>query len=107
MKKINILLLCVLFLGLTSCDDSGVTQQNLSGEEANLPEALKGLKVYRVSTGGLDYVNVAVLNGQVNSTTYRVGKSTRSTIIINKQNNKVVEVSQILIENDSLIVARK
>ncbi len=97
-------LLCAV---LTSCQDAGVTSKSLTGEEQNLPDELKGLKVYWVSTGNGDGVNVAVLNGQINSTTYQVGKTKQSTIILNKQNGNLIEVRQILVENDSVIVCRK
>jgi hypothetical protein len=97
----------ILSLSLTSCEDPGVTDQRLYGTEQNLPEELKGLKVYRVSTGSGDYIKVAILNGEVNSTTYKVGKHTESTIIIDKEGGKIIEVSQVLMENDSLIVCRK
>jgi len=91
----------------TSCDDAGVTSKRLNGDEQNLPDELKGLKIYSVSTGNLDYVKVAVLDGKINSTTYQVGKVQESTVIVNKQNGKLIEVSQILVENDSMIVCRK
>lgn len=97
----------MLAVVLTSCQDAGVTSKKLTGEEQNLPDELKGLKVYWVSTGNGSGVNVAILNGEVNSTTYMQGKVQGSTIIINKQNGKLIEVSQILVENDSVIVCRK
>jgi len=98
-------LLCAV---LTSCQqDAGVTSKSLTGEEQNLPDELKGLKVYWVSTGNGSGVNVAILNGQINSTTYQVGKTKQSTIILNKQNGNLIEVRQILVENDSVIVCRK
>lgn len=97
-------LLCAV---LTSCQDAGVTSKRLTGEEQNLPDELKGLKVYWVSTGNGRGVNVAILNGQINSTTYQVGKTKQSTIILNKQNGNLIEVRQILVENDSVIVCRK
>ena len=98
-------LLCAV---LTSCqDDAGITSKILTGEEQKLPDELKGLKVYWVSTGYGSGVKVAILNGQINSTTYQVGKTNQSTIILNKQNSSLIEVRQILVENDSVIVCRK
>ena len=72
-----------------------------------LPDELKGLKVYSVSTGAGTYVKVAILDGQINSTTYSVDKVEESTIILNKQNGQIIEVSQVIMENDSLVVCRK
>lgn len=97
-------MLAVVF---TSCHDAGVTSKILNGDEQNLPDELKELKIYSVSTGNGNYVKVAVLDGKTNSTTYQVGKVQESTVIVNKQNCKLIEVSQILVENDSLIVCRK
>jgi hypothetical protein len=42
MKKI--LTIFILLLTLTSCEDKGVTQQRLTGDESNLPDELKALK---------------------------------------------------------------
>lgn len=99
-----LLVSCCLFI---SCDDAGTTSKKLNGDEQSLPDELKGLKIYSVSTGGGNYVEVAVLDGKVNSTTYQVGKIQETTVIVNKQNGKLIEVSQILVENDSVIVCRK
>jgi hypothetical protein len=97
----------ILVFIFTSCGEAGEASIKLNGDEANLPDELKGLKVYNVNLGKNDYVKVAVLNGKTNSTTYNSGKHKASTIIINKQNNNFIEVSEILVENDSLIVCRK
>jgi hypothetical protein len=102
-----IVVYAMLAVVFTSCDDAGVTSKTLNGDEQNLPDELKGLKIYNVSTGGVGYVKVAVLDGKINSTTYQVGKVTESTVIVNRQNSKLIEVSQILVENDSIIVCRK
>jgi len=108
MKKLLIIAVYAMLLVMfTSCEQPGNTSKIINGDEQNLPGELKGLKIYTVATEGGGYVNVAVLNGTVNSTTYQVGKSQESTIILNKQNGKLISVSQILIENDSLIVCRK
>jgi len=111
--KINTLVAIIIYVIsaviFTSCDDVGTTSKKLNGDEQNLPDELKGLKIYSVSTGGGDYVKVAVLDGKTNSTTYQVGKLQESTLIVNldKQNGKLIEVSQILVENDSLIICKK
>lgn len=103
-----IVLSSILF---SSCGKVGDTSYNLSGNEQNLPDKLKGLEVYSVCIGSSEYVKVALLNGNVNSITETksVGKirTTFSTIIIDKQNQKLIEVKEILLENDSMIVCRK
>lgn len=107
MKKIIFLISSILLIFLSSCDDPGETSLRLDGNESNLPEELKGLKVYSVSTGGGNYIKVAILDGKINSTTYREGKYDRSTIILGEEPNRVIQVNQILMENDSLIICRK
>jgi hypothetical protein len=103
MKKIILVLLAVSF---TSCvKEVEVVQRKIDSKE-NLPEELKGLKVYTVGT---DYgiVQVATLNGNVNSTNYQSGKTNHSTLIINNSTPRVIEVSSVVMENDSLIICRK
>ena len=96
-----------VLLGLSSCEDPGISRLSLTGIEESLPDDLKGLKIYQVSTGQGNYVNVAVLNNRVNSTTYQVGKTQESTIIVNQNTGKAIIVSEILVENDSIVVAKK
>jgi hypothetical protein len=105
MKKI--LLALILLLTLTSCEDKGVTRQTLTGDESNLPQELKGLKVYRVSCGEGDYVKVAVINHQAISTTYQNGKHPQSVILVNKETERTINVESIISENDSIIVIKK
>jgi len=92
---------------LFSCTDAGVTTPRLVGDEKKLPDKLKGLEIYEVSIGGGEYVNVAVLNNEVNSLTYQEYKNTISTIIIKDEKNRLIAVKEILLENDSIIVCRK
>lgn len=89
-----------------SCEQAGTTSINLYGEEDKLPQELKGMKVYKVYVDGGNYVRVAVLNNQINSLTYPVGKSQQTTIL-SKETGKLVMVSNIISENDSIIVCRK
>lgn len=105
--KLKLSFIGLAIISLTSCSDAGTTQLQLNGNESNLPDELKGLKVYSVATDGGHYVQVAVLDNQINSTTYKVGKQNQSLVIINKGDNKLIEVSSILMENDSLIICRK
>lgn len=101
----NIILLLFVFF-LMSCEQAGTTSINLYGEEDKLPQELKGMKVYKVFVDGGNYVRVAVLNNQINSLTYPVGKSQQTTIL-SKETGKLVMVSNIISENDSIIVCRK
>ena len=105
--KLKLSIITLVIFGLTSCTDPGTTQLRLNGNESNLPDELKGLKIYSVATDGGHYVKVAILNNQINSTTYRIGKHTQSLLLVNKQDNKLIEVSSVLMENDSLIICRK
>lgn len=107
MKKI--FLLFALILVFTSCEDAGVTHLRLNGDVNNLPPELKDLKVYSVSLGGGDWVKVGIINNNVNSMTYAVGKTIESVIIINNGSTakRVINAKQIISENDSIIVIRK
>ncbi len=98
----------ILAFVFTSCgpEPSGVTSKTLMDEQY-LPDELKGLKIYSVSTGYGNEVKVAVLEDKLNSITYNVGKIKKTTVLINKQNGNQIEVSEILVENDSVIVCRK
>ena len=106
MKKILTILFCIALLTI-SCEDKGVTKQWLSGDDSTLHTELKGLKVYRVSCGEGDYVNVAVLNNQVISTTYSEGKHQQSVILVNKGTPRTINVESVISENDSIIVIKK
>jgi len=105
MKKI--LTLLILLLTLTSCEDKGITRQTLTGDESNLPQELKGLKIYTVSTGEGNYVKVAILNNQAISTTYQSGKHQQSVILVNKETERTINVETIISENDSILVIKK
>lgn len=110
MKTIKVFaIVFLLFMAISCGDDAGVTKQRLQGNEQQLPDELKGLKVYVVSTGGGNYVKVAVLGDQVNSSTYQVGKIQETTIVIRKDHydERQIEVKEILMENDSLMLVRK
>lgn len=106
--KIKTFLLVFFFALIAFSCESGTTEVKLHGTEQKLPDELKGLKVYRVSTG-FSEVMVAILNGQVNSTTYPVGKTTQTTIVLNKDhyNERTIEAKAILFENDEMILIKK
>jgi len=103
MKKI---LLALSLFTVMSCREEGSTRIALDGSP-NLPKELEGLRVYNVATGSGQYVNVAILNNNINSLTYPVGKHRSTTVLVNKQDDKVIPVSSIVMENDSLIICRK
>lgn len=107
MKKLIVL---GLLLALMSCERGGTTL-SLNGNESALPPELKGLRVYSVNTGlaGIGQVKVAILNGQINSTTYAVGKTTETVIHINQPNvaSRTIECKEIISETDDIIVIRK
>jgi len=104
MKKL-ILSITTLLL-ITSCSDPG-TSEILLDDHKNLPSELKGLRVYNVSTGNGTSVKVATLNNDLNSITYQEGKLNESVMLINKQTNKIIQVRDVVMENDSLIICRK
>ena len=64
--KLKLSIIALAIVGLTSCADPGTTQLRLNGNESNLPDELKGLKIYSVATDGGHYVKVAILNNQIN-----------------------------------------
>lgn len=106
MKKIA-LLIALAFFG---CSPAGTSELQLSGGENELPEELKGLKVYDVSTGNGGRVKVALLNNGVNSLRYKEGKHTEDVItLIDESCNCETKYHRrdILLENDSIIIIKK
>jgi hypothetical protein len=103
------LVTAALMIMFASSCNKGETKVYLTGYEESLPPELKGLKVYLVKTGALSNVKVAILNGQVNSATYPVGKSQETTIIFNQgwREERIVIAKGIIYENDSILVIRK
>jgi hypothetical protein len=99
------LLLVSLAVGiLMLCDEPGATKVLINGTEAALPEELKGLKVYRVTIDSSDnYMDIAVLPGG------SAGYSTGSTILVGNgwDTPKEIKISEIVFENDSMVMARK
>lgn len=106
--KYTFLFLLALAITFTSCYDAGTTSTSLQGTEQNLPEELKGLKIYTVSTGGLSHVKVGVLdNARTTSTTYPQGKTQQTFILVEKNTGRTIQVGEIISENDSIIVCKK
>lgn len=110
MKKLNLIVLLFLLIGVTSCSETGETKQKLFGNEQNLPNELKGLKVYKVYTDESgNYVKVGVLENKINSLTYPVGKTQQTTIVINPNTNKerIIIAKEILSETNEIILIKK
>lgn len=109
MKTIKLLFIILLSLTLFSCEDAGVTSKRLVGDESQLPEKLKGLEVYSVSLGDGVWIKVAILNNEINSVTYPVGKTEETTIVVDKGSYKerTIYAKEVLSETDDIIVIRK
>ena len=105
MKKIFIILTSLLIL--SSCDDPGTVRKELTGFESNLPEELKGLKVYNVAIENGNHIKVAFMEGfNSKSLIYRSGKIDETTIIL-ESSGRVIRVKEIISENDSIMVIKK
>lgn len=108
MKNLKLFLTLLIVVLTISCTEKGQSYKKLTGFEENLPPELKGLQVYTVATGSIDYVKVAILKNEINSITYPVGKVTESTILLHgKDNVRTIMVDKILFENDSVVIVRK
>lgn len=103
MKQIFFVVMVCFF---TSCTNTNIGESDvvIHGQENLLPPELKGLKVFDV-THEYGTIKVAVLNNEVNSLNY--GKHQNTTLIVNQNTGKAIPVSQILFENDSIVVAKK
>lgn len=89
MKKFKISAIALMIaISFYSCDEAGTTMRRLNGNEANLPDELKGLKIYKVTTNNGGEVAVALLDNKVNSLTYQDGKVKKCTIIVNKRDGR-------------------
>jgi hypothetical protein len=97
----------ILFIMLLapSCADVGETDQRLTGFEQSLPPELKGLKIYNVSLGNGNWVKVAVLDGII-TTTQQSGKYVYTSATLKSQ-NRIIPISRILSETDSIIICIK
>ena len=89
-------LILILFVFLVSCRQDVVI-------EDGLPSELEGLKIHKVKSGPTT-LYVATMDGQVNSIT----KSAKHNVtVIHPPNNRVIEVSEVIYETDSLILIKK
>lgn len=105
----NVILILLLFI-VASCNEAGNTSQSLNGNEANLPEELKGMKVYTVATGNLSTIEVAVLNDKIIGESYPQGKTQEHVLLIHSDETRrirTINVSEIVSETDSIIVCKK
>lgn len=106
----------LLLLLLSSCQEPGTTTNVLS-DNSKLPAELKGLKVYRVTTENGNRIFVGILpNKNITNVQFPVGKATSALLLINNDDNinidddnidNVIKVSNIIFENDSMILCRK
>jgi hypothetical protein len=109
MKKLLAILFIVSIVTI-SCSDPGTTEIRVHGNEPALPEELKGLKIYSVSDGYGSRIKVAVFKGQVVGEEYRSGKYSYDAVNIYKQDGSISRgypESNILLENDSILILRK
>jgi len=107
MKKILIMFMLLITF---SCSDNNTppTTKSFDFNSNDLPNEIKGLKIYTIwDEGRTGYTKVATLNGRINSITYPIGKSQETVILIDESENKIFEVSKIILETDSLIICRK
>ena len=100
---IAFIIFAFILLFITCCEPVGTSNLVITGKEETLPDALMGLKVYKVATE-YGYIYVAV-NDKINSITYQNGDDTQTMIILD--DNKVIYAKQIIWENDSIIIIRK
>lgn len=106
--KTRFAIIGALILALViSCEDPGVTRNEIQGTEVNLPPELKGLKIYDVSIGAGSSVKVGVLDNEVKGLEYTEGKYNKSVVMISKNKDRVIEIESIISENDSIIVVKK
>jgi hypothetical protein len=107
-KKIIFPLLALTLIA-TSCREAGTTDVRITGDEANLPTELKGLKIYSVATGYGSTIKVAVFENQVVGSNYPSGKHRQNCINVYKQSGETVSypASSIIVENDSILVIKK
>lgn len=102
----------LITITLFGCDTKkGDTNTIFNGTEQNLPEEIKGLKLYWVSTGNgalSSGIYVGYLEGyNTTSLNYQSGKTYTSVVLVTKNDVKTILVKEILVENDSIIVIKK
>lgn len=104
----------LLLLLLSSCQEPGTTTNVLS-DNSKLPAELKGLKVYKVTTENGNRIFVGILpNKNITNVQFPQGKGTANLLLVNdiddvnNDNNTVfIKVSNVVFENDSMILCRK
>lgn len=112
MKKL-IMLSIVSAIVLTGCNNEklGNTESRLDGTEQNLPEHLKGLTVDLVTVskrGSFIYVATLPRYNTI-SMQYQSGKNTETVIVAipNESPQRIIQVKEIIMENDSMILVKK
>jgi len=100
--KLLIALIAASFL--LFCDPPGTTVLEIRGDEEALPTELKGLKVYRVSYDNEgNSMMIAVLDRNNMVTTGN------SIVLVDNSgwDKREIEIKNIIMENDSMIIALK
>ena len=101
------MLIIALLIFFNACTP-GETTNSLNGDESALPAELKGLKVYFVRISHGDGVYVAVKDNKILSTT-STDKIAETVVNINDETSEIrnYRSSDILLENDSIVVIKK
>lgn len=95
MKKLLFYLLILLVL--SACEAPGISHLKINGTEKSLPPELKGFRIYKISDGDGNYLNVIVPPTNVITN----GKNCLLTSDMN-----LIEISEIISMNDSIVVAK-
>ena len=111
----SILIVCLIgiFSVVSSCNvDAGHSKPIMSnGDDTNLPEHLKGLKVDKVGLGGVDIYVATLPDHNVVSTEYSSGKTHTSVIVILgdsiTNDERIIKGRKILLENDTVVMILK
>ena len=103
------LLVGVICSSFILCSPAGTIENYQTMDDNLLPAELKGLKVYNVSLGGGNAMRIAVVTNSAGTTaTYSDGKTSSATLkTADSFSPREIPVKEIIMENDSMIVARK
>lgn len=107
LKNMKKIILALAFVTLLSSCESHYKEHRVKDE--GLPEELKGLKIHSVPyyLGDSEYtLTVATLNNEVNSVSYKSGKTYKTVIMINNK-ERVIHAKEIISETDSILVIKK
>lgn len=102
MKKISLLLALLALLLAAACSNPRETSVENEELQSNLPQELKGLKVYTVYLKDGNYIKIAVLNNNIVATDQQNGEVRNQNAIINQ-----TDLNKVIFENDSIMIIRK